>query len=84
MPNNVLNSLLEELGGTNLVQDEQFLSGMILPRLGKKRLLLLIFFLPNSQHVMGFSLWFMKFWLFGVNYLCCFTFACVVVFVAFW
>ena len=35
VPNNVLNGLLEELGGTNLVQDEQFVAGMILPRLGK-------------------------------------------------
>ena len=35
VPSNVLNKLLEELGGTNVLQDEQFFSGMILPRLGK-------------------------------------------------
>ena len=34
VPSNVLNRLLEELGGSNVLQDEQFFSGMILPRLG--------------------------------------------------
>ena len=36
VPSDVLNRLLEELGGIDQFQDDQFLGGMIIPKMGKK------------------------------------------------
>ena len=51
VPNDVLNKLLEELGGTNIIQDEQFFTGMILPRLGK---------IEQSRRMDGFVYYFVN------------------------